>query len=408
MFRKIIPLFLATILFTSLSSAADYTQDLGSGEFKKKAWSEDYDGCTTATVSCGSNEYLVGEESYGTTGEYSGYQCRPQWEYDLKGNNSCTTTSLDDEWLGLSKERTWSSGTQGGSISHQQCGANSGGGDEVSAGVTAYCVNPSLAPSLSSPNDGYSSNSSNITLEAQFNDPTDESGEIYFMNNGDVIGHCTSSNGENCSINWTGLSSGTYSWYTKSYDGTSNSSLSATQSFEIDNGNPPELSQFSPKDTNLDVEGSVELSVKVEDSDSEKMNLTFYNGENDEQLGRMENKDNGTYKLNWNGLSEDQTYKWYVTVNDGANTVNSSIHTFTTIKTDLTWNQNSENEEGFRIYQNSSGSFEQVGETVANSVSFSDTNQNLDFGKYTCYEVRSYNRFGQSDPARGCITPVEQ
>jgi len=122
----------------------------------------------------------------------------------------------------------------------------------------------------------------------------------------------------------------------------------------------------------------------------------------------MENKDNGTYKLNWNGLSEDQTYKWYVTVNDGANTVNSSIHTFTTIKTDLTWNQNSENEEGFRIYQNSSGSFEQVGETVANSVSFSDTNQNLDFGKYTCYEVRSYNRFGQSDPARGCITPVEQ
>jgi len=92
MFRKIIPLFLATILFTSLSSAADYTQDLGSGEFKKKAWSGDWDGCTTATVSCGSNEYLVGEESYGTTGEYSDYQCRPQWEYDLKGNNSCTTT----------------------------------------------------------------------------------------------------------------------------------------------------------------------------------------------------------------------------------------------------------------------------------------------------------------------------
>ena len=131
------------LIFVSGVIAGTYTEQVDSGVYKKKAWSGDWNGCTTATVSCDSDQYLVGEEKYGTTDEYSDYQCRPQWYQDFRGDNSCTSNSVDDDWLGLEKERSKSSAVKGGSVSKTQCGANSGGGDEARAGVTALCYEAS-------------------------------------------------------------------------------------------------------------------------------------------------------------------------------------------------------------------------------------------------------------------------
>lgn len=71
----------------------------------------------------------------------------------------------------------------------------------------------------------------------------------------------------------------------------------------------------------------------------------------------------------------------------------------------ITWSDNSTNEDGFRIYSNASGSFEQVGTVDENIEIFHHTITGLEYGDYTCFHVASYNQFGASDPSTGCITP---
>ena len=139
--RKILLVFVVVAFASGV--AAQYTQQIDDGVYKKKAWSGDWNGCTTATVSCDSDQYLVGEEKKGSTDEYSDYQCRPQWYQDFRGDNSCTSNSVEDDWLGLEKERSKSDAVKGGSVSKTQCGANSGGGDEARAAVTALCYEES-------------------------------------------------------------------------------------------------------------------------------------------------------------------------------------------------------------------------------------------------------------------------
>lgn len=87
--------------------------------------------------------YLVGEASKGTTAEYSDYQCRPQWYQDFRGDNSCTSNDPGDDWLGVEKDRSKEEAELGGTVSKQQCGANSGGGPEARAGVVALCYEES-------------------------------------------------------------------------------------------------------------------------------------------------------------------------------------------------------------------------------------------------------------------------
>lgn len=139
--RKAIAI-ICLVLFVG-SVTGTYEEKVEDGVFKKKDWSGDWDGCTTATISCDADQYLVGEEKYGTTDEYSDYSCRPQWYYDFYGDNSCTTNGPGDDWLGVEKERSKSEATLGGSVSKTQCGANSGGGDEARAGVVALCYEES-------------------------------------------------------------------------------------------------------------------------------------------------------------------------------------------------------------------------------------------------------------------------
>jgi hypothetical protein len=88
----------------------------------------------------------------------------------------------------------------------------------------------------------------------------------------------------------------------------------------------------------------------------------------------------------------------------------SQDHNFTltyeeTQDIELSWTDDSSIEDGFNIYSNASGSFSQVGTVDSNTESFTDTNQDLELGAYTCYEVTSYNEYGESQPVTGCITP---
>lgn len=71
----------------------------------------------------------------------------------------------------------------------------------------------------------------------------------------------------------------------------------------------------------------------------------------------------------------------------------------------VSWNDNSENEEGFRLYSNASGEFKQIGNTAANNEGFVHPLPEQSVGRYICYRITAYNEFGESEPAEGCITP---
>lgn len=167
----------------------------------------------------------------------------------------------------------------------------------------------------------------------------------------------------------------------------------------------PNISFESPHQTNRDPNGGVELTSEVTDPENDDMNITFYDASDDSKIGEVNNKGNGTYSVDWTGLSADQTYNWYAEVTDGTDTVKSDTAEFTTIDIDLSWTDNSNNEEGFNVYSNASGMFQQVGQTGENQVSLTDYNQYLEFGKYICYQVTAYNQYGESNPLEGCITP---
>jgi hypothetical protein len=71
---------------------------------------------------------------------------------------------------------------------------------------------------------------------------------------------------------------------------------------------------------------------------------------------------------------------------------------------DISWTDNSNNENGFKIYTNSSGSFNNVKTVGENTESTKIYDPELETGKYTCIRVVSYNQFGDSSPLEGCIT----
>lgn len=171
---------------------------------------------------------------------------------------------------------------------------------------------------------------------------------------------------------------------------------------EINFGGEPKAQPISRQNQDPN---NAEISLNISDADNDKMNVTFYDASDDTVIGEVKNKQNGTYSVEWTGLSADKTYKWYAKVTDGGNTVETGNESFTTTDVDLSWTDNSENEDGFKIYNNASGNFKQVGKTGENTANFVDFSKNLGFGKYICYQIKSYNKYGESKPAEGCITP---
>lgn len=169
--------------------------------------------------------------------------------------------------------------------------------------------------------------------------------------------------------------------------------------------NAPVLESNTPDNINKNNKSGVTLEAEIGDSEGDKMNLTFYNATDDSQIDKIKNANNGTYTTTWNNLNSDKKHEYYIEITDGKDTTTSSTFSFTTIDIDITWDDNSDNEDGFKIYQNSTGSYTDVADVASNTENYRDTNQNLQFGKKTCYEVTSYNSNGESDPTTECITP---
>jgi hypothetical protein len=383
-FQKNLILITTILLMSSFILAeGSYSQYLGDGETRKKAWSDYWDGCDTATISCTSNEFLVGEEKKGSTGEYSAYECRPQWYQNFSSYDSCTSKKLNDDWLNLSKERGWESGTQGGSVSKTQCGADSGGGPEVKEGVAAYCVNPSVAPSLSSPSDGAKAVKSSVTLQAQFNDPTGESGTVKFYNasNDNLIGSCSASNGTSCSITWSDLSKGTYTWYTKGNDSTSISDKSSTWSFKKE------------KILSIENENTDPLDPVLNMSTAEKVDSVKFLNSSGKEIAVVSNPSSSN-QVSISELQPDRRYSLDAKVFVDGNLERTIDFNITTLDTNVALKKDSKGAEKYIFYRSfdRDGQYNKIGESKDKD--FRDGSKALKIGLNPCYRVTAVNKTG--------------
>jgi len=96
---------------------------------------------------------------------------------------------------------------------------------------------------------------------------------------------------------------------------------------------PDEPFDISPADGATDIELNVELSVKVTDPDGDNMNVTFYNvlDDGNREIDTVENVISGEWaNITWNGLSYNNVYNWFVKIDDGNESKNSTSWTFTT------------------------------------------------------------------------------
>ena len=93
--------------------------------------------------------------------------------------------------------------------------------------------------------------------------------------------------------------------------------------------NCPEINNPNPPDKATNQATSTTLSVNVNDNDGDTLTVNFYNAADNSLIGTDTiSGGSGTASVNWNGLTNDETYNWYVTVYDGICTVTSASDTW--------------------------------------------------------------------------------
>ncbi|MBS3817567.1 MAG: hypothetical protein KGY76_08410, partial [Candidatus Thermoplasmatota archaeon] len=137
------------------------------------------------------------------------------------------------------------------------------------------------------------------------------------------------------SIEWNHLEKNTsYRWYTVASDG-SYQNESKTWSFKTSStgaNNPPEQPFLvSPENGSHLKDRNATLKVRVSDRDGDSLNVTFYDVDNKEKIGktRTDVKAGSTVEVNWSGLEFGKTYNWYVVVEDGGDNTSSPTWSFT-------------------------------------------------------------------------------
>ena len=175
--------------------------------------------------------------------------------------------------------------------------------------------------------------------------------------------------------------------------------LRETEGFKC---SPPKVSQPVPNDINVNPSKS-ELSVYVTDPNTAELNVTFFNASDGSKIQKVENVNSGTVaSADWN-VPEESQFEWYVNVTDGSTEVKSNVWNFTTVTVDFSWRDNSQNEKGFKLQTNASGSFETEKTVAPNTESTGLWPKSLDLGDNVCFQVQAYNEEATSPPAKDCL-----
>jgi len=196
--------------------------------------------------------------------------------------------------------------------------------------------NPPYSPRNPSPFSGAKNIEIPATISVDVSDPDDDKLKVTFYDASDdaIIDSKNSiESGDTVSVEWDGLSKDTtYEWYAISYDGSADT-VSSTWSFttKVINNPPKEPTDPSIPDGDTDVNTDPTLSIVVTDPDSETLNVTFYDADDDNKIDEVTGIESGnTASIDWSGLSKDTSYEWYVVVSDGENETTSSTFSFKT------------------------------------------------------------------------------
>lgn len=96
---------------------------------------------------------------------------------------------------------------------------------------------------------------------------------------------------------------------------------------------PDKPSNPSPKDLETGVGLRITLKVRVVDVDSDSIDVTFYNAENDKQIGQQRRVSSGKFASCELVLPFNTTYAWYAIANDSIQENRSDTFFFTTMVT---------------------------------------------------------------------------
>lgn len=88
----------------------------------------------------------------------------------------------------------------------------------------------------------------------------------------------------------------------------------------------------SPSDGATGIGLDPTLSIEVTDADGDSMDVSFYDGADDTQIGSTQTgiADGGTASVTWSGRNWNTSYSWYAVADDGSATTTSSTFSFTT------------------------------------------------------------------------------
>jgi len=91
---------------------------------------------------------------------------------------------------------------------------------------------------------------------------------------------------------------------------------------------PDKPTVYYPKNNTVIYDTNTYLIVKVNDDDSDVLNITFYNATSGEIIGWNEVNGSGKVACVWKNLDVGGTYKWYANASDGSNITQSDIFNF--------------------------------------------------------------------------------
>ena len=200
---------------------------------------------------------------------------------------------------------------------------------------------PPYKPTDPQPENNSENVSENPTLSVYVSDPDDDIMDVSFYDASDdsLIGIDQNvPSGGTASIIWSGLSFDTkYFWYAISNDSIyeTTSDVWNFRTKMLVNQPPNKPTNPYPSDGARDIVLDPYLSVDVTDPDGDSMDVSFFDASDDSLIGTdLDVPSEGTATIQWNDLSYNTTYSWYVIADDAMYETKSDTWSFTTIETD--------------------------------------------------------------------------
>ena len=302
---------------------------------------------------------------------------------------------------------TWSNVAVGSYSLTAKATDNSGG--VTTSGAVSITVNPNVPPtvSLASPASGATFVApATITLTANAADSDGTITKVDFYRGSNTLGTDTTAPYE---YTWSNVAVGSYSLTVKATDSSGGVTTSSAVSITVNPNAPPTVSLTSPAGgATFIAPATIMLTADAADVDGAITKVEFYRGST--LIGTdttapyeyiWSDVDTGNYSLRAKAISDNGAYTYSIiisiTVNDVLPNAPSALaaEAISDSQINLSWTDNSLNENTFRIERSTNGvSFAQIGSVGPGVTTYSDTGLNSNTIYY--YRVRANNNAGNS------------